>query len=113
MKNILHSILKGRVIMAISQKDIDTFVGPLKKILEAELIAGNVIRETWNGWPSENVSTISLSKPFLTPVNKNIQGVDFYNTNDPHYWKAEYYDKVNQCGLICGFNGPDDLKWEF
>ena len=27
--------------MAISQKDIDTFVGPLKKILEAELKAGN------------------------------------------------------------------------
>ena len=99
--------------MAISQKDIDTFVGPLMKILEAELKAGNVIGETWNGWPSENTSTISLSTPFLTPVNKYIHGVDFYNTNDPHYLKAEYYDKESQCGLICGFNGSDDLEWVF
>lgn len=98
--------------MAISQEHIDKFSGILKSILDEELKAGNVIKETYNGWPTETTS-IALEKPFKKPVIKNLPGIEFYNINDPHYWKAEYYDKVNHLILTCGFNGPQDLQWEY
>lgn len=38
---------------------------------------------------------------------------DFFNLNDVHYWKAEYYDRKNNTMLICSFTSPDDLEYEF
>lgn len=38
---------------------------------------------------------------------------DFFNLNDVHYWKAEYYDRKNNTMLIYSFTSPDDLEYEF
>ena len=95
-------------------KDLELFIGPLREIMEKELAAGNEIRETWHGdWPYKGVVAVSLKKPFLTPVEKNLPDIMFYNLNDIHYWKAEYYDKKNNMMLICNFTSPDDLNYEF
>ena len=55
----------------VSIEDINSFSGPLENILERELCAGNQIKETWQGgWPYPNVTVISLSKSFQTPIAK-------------------------------------------
>ena len=95
-------------------EELALFKGPLREILEKELVAGNEIKETWHGdWPYEGVVVINLKKPFLTPVEKNLPGVDFFILNDVHYWKAEYYDRKNSTMLICSFTSQDELEYEF
>lgn len=88
----------------VNIEDINSFCGPLKNILERELYAGNQIKETWQGgWPYPNVTVISLSKSFQTPIAKNIENVIFRETNDIHSWKSEYLDIENNMMLVCGF----------
>lgn len=88
----------------VSIEDINSFSSPLKNILERELCAGNQIKETWKGgWPYPNVTVISLSKPFQTPIVKNMENIIYRETNDIHSWKAEYLDTDNNMMLVCGF----------
>ena len=88
----------------VDKKIVDEFCGELKKILMQELASGNTIFETWKGnWPFPSNTVILLNKPFITPLQSNIEGVEFHNINDPHYWKAEYYDKINNMLLGCKF----------
>lgn len=88
----------------VNIEDINSFCGPLKTILERELCAGNQIKETWQGgWPYPNVTAISLSKSFQTPIAKNFENVIYRETNDIHSWKAEYLDTKNNMMLVCGF----------
>lgn len=62
----------------LNQEDIQVFIGPLKEILAQELRAGNTVKETWRGdWPYPHVIAVSLSKPFLTPVKKDMWNIDF------------------------------------
>lgn len=98
--------------MAIKQEHIDRFCGAIKDILNEELASGNSIVETYEGWPA-GTTLISLKKPFKRPAKKNLDGIKFRNINDPHYWKAEYFDVINHLLLTCGFNGPEDLHWEY
>ena len=80
----------------IDEKVVTIFHGELKKVLNAELAAGNIIVETWCGnWPYDNIAVISLQFPFRIPIKKDIVNIDFHNICDPHYWKAEYYDHEN------------------
>lgn len=95
-------------------EDLELFKGPLKEIMEKELAVGNEIKEIWHGdWPYEGVVVVSLKKPFLVQIEKELPDVEFRNINDIHYWKAEYYDKKYNMMLICSFASPDDLKYEF
>jgi len=77
-------------------------VAALQSILDAELAAGNEIRDVGAGLPKCEV-LIVLRKPFcrsyaLAPP------LEFVEINDPHYWKAEYqYDGGRQT-LACGFD---------
>jgi hypothetical protein len=50
---------------------------------------------------------IFLSKPFKTPIQHNIPKIRYTLTNDPHYWKAEYADIINNIYLCCSFDGPN------
>lgn len=92
----------------INQEHIDSIKGPLKAILEEELNRGNVIRETWDHWP-QGVISISLEYEFITPINKNISGVEYLDIDDRHYWKAQYFDEKNKVLLVCGF-GQKKMK---
>ena len=90
--------------MLINNNDIENFTGELKNILDMELSAGNKICETYNGdWPFPNSIMIFLDKPFITPIRRDISGIEFRNVNDPHYWKAEYHDKILNMFLCCNF----------
>lgn len=93
------------------EKIISSFTGKLEEILTLELNAGNLICETYKGdWPYAGCIMLFLEKPFLTPIQRSIEGVVFRNVNDPHYWKAEYYDKTMNQFLCCGFGGVPDFS---
>lgn len=92
-------------------KAITSLNGPLNAVLIAELTAGNTISTSWRGgWPNENVTAIVLAQPFLTPIRHNLPEVTFHNINDPHYWKAEYYDSRHNEMLICNFGDIPDFS---
>jgi hypothetical protein len=87
------------------------FIGKLREVLEAELAAGNRIQEEWAGnWPLEQCRVILLKMPFQAPIRKDMNSIEFRNVNDPHYWKAEYYDAANNEFLACGFGGAPDFS---
>jgi hypothetical protein len=91
----------------VDQNVVNGFVGVLKTILELELKAGNKIAETYESkdskFPMPNATMIFLKQSFKTPVQKNLENIEFRDINDPHYWKAEYFDKENIQFLCCGF----------
>jgi hypothetical protein len=91
----------------VDQNVVKTFVGVLKTILELELKAGNKIVETYESkdskFPMPNATMIFLGQSFITPIQENLPNIEFRNINDPHYWKAEYFDKENIQFLCCGF----------
>lgn len=98
----------------INQEELNKFSGVLLDILNAELAAGNIISETWSGdYPYEGTTAVVLAKPFLTPIRRDLPNIGFNHINDPHYWKADYYDKQNKLILICRFTSPKDLKIKF
>lgn len=101
------------VALMIDPKAIDLFTGKLKGILDEELRAGNRIEDTWYDWPSPHTVAVVLSRPFLTPIKKDLPGIIFQDLNDPHYWKANYFDTERKLYLICGFSGPSDLSIRF
>ena len=49
---------------------------------------------------------IFLDKPFKTPIQKDLENVEYRDINDPHYWKAEYFYKENRQFLCCKFDWP-------
>lgn len=101
----------GNVLLAVDKTIILQYIGTLKEILLLELKAGNHICETYKGdWPCNDCIMIFLEKPFLTPIQKNLATIEFHNINDPHYWKAEYYDKETNQFLCCGFGGIPDFN---
>lgn len=90
---------------------IDRFTGKLKEILIYEMSLGNKISDAYIGnWPYFGNIVIMLEKPFSPPIFKNIDGIEFKNINDPHYWKAEYYDSKNNLLLCCNFGGILDFN---
>ena len=100
--------LNGRDIVGIDSSVIDRFKGKLNDILELEIKAGNTITETYEGdWPFQNSIMIFLRRPFLTPIQRDLEDIQFRIVNDPHYWKAEYVDVKNNMHLCCGFDGPN------
>ena len=96
----------------INQEHLQQFTGVLLEILNAEIAEGNEIAETWHGDFSrvKNVTFIALKKPFLTSIRRDLPNVKFTHLNDPHYWKAEYYDEQNRLLLVCRFTCPEDIK---
>lgn len=88
----------------------------LNNILDDELKCGNCIQggiQYDDSWLK--AICITLKKPFFTPIRK-ADGVSFNDTNDPHYWKAQYMD-INtnpRCILMCTFdNNAENQFLEF
>jgi len=84
-----------------TQEHIDNFSSILTKILNQELEFGNEIVETSKGWPEENTIIVFLKKPFIKEYN--LENTEYRNINDPHYWKAEYFDLSTKHVLVCRF----------
>lgn len=85
----------------ITQKHIDDFSPTLTKNLKSEINLGNTIVETSKDWPKKETIIIFLKEPFIG--NYKIKNVDHRNSNDTHYWKAEYLDKITNHILACKF----------
>ncbi|MBR2175706.1 MAG: hypothetical protein IJ861_02015 [Clostridia bacterium] len=91
----------------IIQEHLDQLTPAFKQILTNELKAGNTISETFKGgfsMVSENHIFVFLKYPFKTPIRNDLPGVEYYCTDDRHYWKAEYYDQKNQQTIACHFD---------
>ena len=102
----LNTIKINKEYQMVNQKDVDDFKGELRLILYKELEKGNKIVETYRGdWPYENTLMIFLERPFITPINRELEGITYSEINDRHYWKAEYYDEKNNQFLNCKFGG--------
>ncbi|EHQ30064.1 hypothetical protein [Mucilaginibacter paludis] len=85
----------------ITQEHIDNLKGKLNEILRSELLLGNEIIETAKGWPNEKTIMIFLKMPFRR--NYILNDIEYRDINDPHYWKAEYFDKSKDHILACKF----------
>jgi hypothetical protein len=69
--------------------------------LESELLLGNEVVETAEGWPHDDTIIIFLKKPFGR--NYKDEKLNFREVNDPHYWKSEYLDKATHHIIVCKF----------
>lgn len=108
---------KVETVMSYTDKSVKTkkdinevlamFDGPLLKVLKAEMQAGNKICSCSLGYPKEGAVFVILDKIFQTPIQRHHQGIEFENTNDPHYWKACYNDDQRRLYIACPFNGPN------
>lgn len=67
---------------------VDELYDPLKEILAKELGQGNKISGVDKGFSSEDSIIVQLSEPFSKKYE--IDGVEFKELNDPHYWMLEY-----------------------
>lgn len=92
----------------VDENVVKRFKGVLKDILELELAAGNKVVETYeskdSAFPMPNATMIFLEKPFKTPIQKDVGKIEYRDINDPHYWKAEYFDEENRQFLCCKFD---------
>ena len=85
----------------ITQSHIDQFSSVLREILNNELALGNEITETAQGWPQSESIIIFLAQPFKAEYA--LENTEYREINDPHYWKAEYEDKLTKHLLACRF----------
>lgn len=86
----------------IDQEHIHSISNDLQEILDYEISLGNSITETWKGWPYDRY-VVGLQRPFNIDKNTLKENLEYRRVNDPHYWKAEIFDKRTKDMLICGF----------
>ncbi len=85
-------------------EDIDALTPKLRPLLDAELDAGNVVVETWRGWPSATTVAVALRHPFRCNSRDSLpDAVVYRDVDDPHYWKAEYVHEDSGHMLVCRF----------
>ncbi len=80
---------------------IGRLVPPLRAILDEELRRGNVVVETWEGWPNNASLFVMLGAPFAKQYEA--EGIRFVSVEDPHYWKEEYQHVGSSHALGCRF----------
>ena len=85
---------------------IDELSSDMKEILDNELKCGNKIKEIYKGrftnTPDDSIF-VFLEYPFKAEIKNDLGNVAYRSINDRHYWKAEYYDTVNNQTIACPF----------
>jgi hypothetical protein len=67
-------------------KDLEAFPVVLRRLLAAELAAGNEIAQVGHGFPAPPVGAwVKLAKPLLTRPRASSDGIDFYDRNTRSY----------------------------
>lgn len=61
----------------------------LRAVLDAELAAGNAIRDTGRGWPDADSVIVTMQHPFRALPSPLPAGLAYGEPNDPHWWRAE------------------------
>ena len=62
----------------------------LRAMLDAELAAGNVVREVGREFPERGSILVQLRHPFKARPAVLPPGVEHAAVNDPHWWMDEY-----------------------
>ncbi len=88
----------------IFQEDIDNFSPELKKLLQKELDVGNIITQTWRGWPKPGCICIALKKSF-SKKNSGLESHIIYSkiNGGPHDWNEQYLDDKTNHLLVSQF----------
>lgn len=73
-------------------------VGPLRKIFDAEILAGNVIDEISSTWPMSKVN-IWFKNPLTDKYRKIYPQLKYSYLGDPRNWLEDYIDQEN-CAMI-------------
>lgn len=74
------------------QEDIAAMPAALRKLLEAELTAGNTVVEVGHSFPAPPVGAyFKLEKPVTTRTRASGDEIDFYNRDNPSY-SGEFTD---------------------
>ena len=84
----------------IQERRLSALHPSLRSILSAELEQGNSVVSTSEGWPEKRTIFVSLRKPFLVKLPVLPDGVEYYELNDVHYWKAHYEHKPSGHMLV-------------
>lgn len=90
--------------MSINQDHIAIFSERLKSILDNEIKLGNKIWWTEKDWPKNGI-TILLNYQFSQRYHL-FPGIEYEEINNPHYWKAQYFDSSTNHILACNFFPP-------
>jgi hypothetical protein len=91
----------------VLEEDIAGIDPALRPILEKEMARGNVVFETWRGWPKPETVCVAFTRPFAEPSLPLPRHVVFREVNDPHYWKAEYWHEPSHHMLVCHFQADE------
>jgi RimJ/RimL family protein N-acetyltransferase len=73
----------------------------LRRILDAELRAGNEVVESRAGWPDADSVFVRLRHPFRAAPPAVPAGLRYAELDDPHWWKAEYRSDSPRHILAC------------
>jgi hypothetical protein len=75
----------------------------LSSLLEAELAAGNSVRDIGPA-PGSNGTLVLLSRSFRAEPGSAPSQVYLVPVNDPHWWKEEYRCRLHPHVLACPFD---------
>jgi ribosomal-protein-alanine N-acetyltransferase len=85
-----YEITRAQWLEKVNAPALEKLHPSLKKILQAELSAGNEVVETGGGWPDRDSVFVRLRDAFRTDRSQLPEGVQYLELNDPHWWKAEF-----------------------
>lgn len=101
-REIPHDEFFDLILSTLSERDknmVKLLKQPLLNILQEELSLGNEIEEVF----SDQILYVILGKPFKSHIRTNLQNISYNEVNDPHFWKAEYFDRKNWHILACKY----------
>lgn len=88
---------------SVDEQRINELCQELRPFLDAELAVGNIVVDTWKGWPLRDSLCIMLKNPFSIRLEPLPDDVQFVAVDDPHYWKSELVCEKTHHALACGF----------
>ena len=62
----------------------------LARVLALEVERGNLVTETWRGWPEPRTHCVRLERPFGTRITERVPvDLSYVLLDDPHHWYEE------------------------
>ena len=74
----------------IAIDDIRELHSSLAGVLQSEVARGNLVIDSWRGWPEKNAHCVRLERPFAPAVAEATpSGLSYQLVDDPHHWYEE------------------------
>jgi hypothetical protein len=69
----------------------------MRQALHAEISAGNLLAKiSISDWPTPQSIVVTMCQRFTVARRTPPQGVEWRKVNDPHYWREELEQKVDE-----------------